>query len=168
MFKVIDNFLDKESFLKIQNTLLLSRRVPWYFQDIKDLKSASKINNQDLNQFQFVHLIHEQYNCSSDLFSITKPLLDKLKVKSIIRIKANLIPYSSKFYEGHFHTDNPFSCLNAIYYINTNNGYTRFEKDNKKVESKENRIVIFDSKMKHRGTNTTDQKKRIVLNINYF
>ena len=42
------------------------------------------------------------------------------------------------------------------------------EVEAKKVESKENRIVIFDSQMKHKGTNTTDKKKRVLLNINYF
>ena len=46
--------------------------------------------------------------------------------------------------------------------------YTLFEKNNKKVKSEENRIVIFDAKMKHAGTNTTNQKKRVVLNLNYF
>ena len=168
MFKVIDNFLDKESFLKLQHELLLSRNFPWYFQEMKDLEYEDKENQRDLNQSQFTHVFYVDHKPNSSQFDIIQPLLKKLKVKSLIRIKANLIPYSPKLYEGYFHTDNPFSCLSAIYYINTNNGYTRFEKNNKTVESKENRIVIFDSHLNHRGTNTTDQKKRVVLNINYF
>ena len=168
MFKVIDNFLDKESFLKLQHELLLSRNFPWYFQDMKDLEYVHKKNESDLNQAQFTHVIYSDYKPTSEWFFLVQPLLKKLKVKSLLRIKANLIPYSPKPYEGYFHRDNPFACLSAIYYINTNNGYTRFEKNNKTVESKENRIVMFDSKLKHRGTNTTDQKKRVVLNINYF
>ena len=168
MFKVIDNFLDKESFLKLQHELLFSRNFPWYFQDMKDLEYVHKKNESDLNQAQFTHVIYADYKPTSEWFFLVQPLLKKLKVKSLLRIKANLIPYSPKPYEGYFHRDNPFACLSAIYYINTNNGYTRFEKNNKTVESKENRIVMFDSKLKHRGTNTTDQKKRVVLNINYF
>jgi len=58
--------------------------------------------------------------------------------------------------------------MTAVYYLNDNNGYTLFEKNNKKVMSKENRIVIFDAQMRHTGTNTTNQKKRVVLNLNYF
>tara|TARA_R110000824_G_scaffold8482_2_gene38586 strand:+ start:176 stop:682 length:507 start_codon:yes stop_codon:yes gene_type:complete len=168
MFKVIDNFLDKESFVKLQYEVLLSRNFPWYFQDMKDLEYVDKKNVNDLNQFQFTHVLYAENKPTSEWFILMQPLLKKLKVKSLIRIKANLIPYSPKLYEGYYHTDNPFSCLSAIYYINNNNGYTHFEKNNKKVNSKENRIVMFDSKLKHRGTNTTDQKKRIVLNINYF
>ena len=166
--KIINNFLDQESFLKLQYEILLSRNFPWYFQDMKDLEYEDKKNQIDLNQSQFTHVFYVDHKPFSDRFDLIQPLFKKLKVNSLIRIKANLIPYSPKLYEGYFHTDNPFSCLSAIYYINTNNGYTRFEKNNKKVESKENRIVIFDSKLKHRGTNTTNQKKRVVLNINYF
>ena len=168
MFKVIDNFLDKESFLKLQYELLFSRNFPWYFQDMKDLEYVDKKNESDLNQAQFTHVIYSDHKPNSEWFPVIQPLLNKLKVKSLITIKANIIPYSPKFYEGYFHRDTALSCLSAIYYVNTNNGYTRFEKNNKKVESKENRIVIFDSHLNHRGTNTTDQKKRVVLNTNYF
>ena len=165
--KIIDNFLDKERFLKLQYEVL-SNRLPWYFQDVKDLEYEDKKNHLDLNQGQFNHIFYDNYSPASEWFPLLQPLLKKLKVKSLIKIKANLIPYSSKFYEGYYHTDTPLSCLSAIYYINNNNGYTRFEKNNKKVESRENRIVMFDSELKHRGTNTTDHKKRVVLNLTYF
>ena len=166
MFNIIDNFLDKEIFLKLQYEILSSPSFPWYFQDGKDLYKYE----HDLNQYQFTHLFFDKYRSLSESFHLVEPLLNRLKVKSLIKMKANLIPYSPKFYEGYFHTDADHShkSLTAIYYLNTNNGHTSFEKDNKKVESKENRIVVFDSHLKHRGTNTTDQKRRIILNINYF
>ena len=167
MFKVIDNFLDINEFNIIKENFF-GNNFPWYFQDRKDLEEEDKENQRELNQSQFTHVFYVDHKPNSSQFDIIQPLLKKLKVKSLIRIKANLIPYSPKLYEGYFHTDNPFSCLSAIYYINTNNGYTHFEKNNKKVESQENRIVMFDSTLKHRGTNTTNQKKRIVLNFNYF
>ena len=40
--------------------------------------------------------------------------------------------------------------------------------DNEKVESKENRIVFFDTDIKHFGTNSTNCKNRMVINFNYF
>ena len=43
-----------------------------------------------------------------------------------------------------------------------------FKNNNKKVYSKENRVVIFNSKELHAGTNTTNTKVRCVLNINYY
>jgi len=168
MFKVIDNFLDKESFLKLQHELLFSRNFPWYFQDMKDLEYVHKKNESDLNQYQFTHIFFGDYLATSNYFYLLEPLLKKLEVKSLIKVKANLNPYSPKLYKGYFHRDTPYNSLTAVYYLNKNNGYTFFEKNNKKVKSKENTIVIFDAQMKHAGTNTTDQKKRVVLNLNYF
>ena len=161
-FKVIDNFLDKEDFINLRHHMLVGKFFPWYFQDTKDFKA-----DKDLNQYQFTHLFFDNYK-PSQYFYLVEPLLSKLKVKSLIRIKANLNPYSPKLYQGYFHNDNPYNSLTAVYYVNENNGYTLFEKSNKKVKSEENRIVIFDAKMKHAGTNTTDQKQRVVLNLNYF
>ena len=50
--------------------------------------------------------------------------------------------------------------------MNTNNGYTEFEKGDI-VESVENRMVIFDSNLKHQTVTCTDEKIRIVINFNY-
>ena len=43
-----------------------------------------------------------------------------------------------------------------------------FKEDGTKVESIGNRLVTFDSHIKHSGTSCTDQKYRLVLNMNYF
>ena len=50
--------------------------------------------------------------------------------------------------------------------MNTNDGKTLFE-NNKEVNSVANRIVIFANSLKHTGTTHTNNKYRIVLNINY-
>ena len=55
----------------------------------------------------------------------------------------------------------------AIYYLNTNNGFTKFENGDK-VNSVANRIVIFDSNLKHTGTSCTDSYARLLINFNYF
>ena len=55
----------------------------------------------------------------------------------------------------------------SIFYVNTNNGYTKFE-DGTKVESVANRMVTFPSNMKHTGTSCTDERIRVVINFNYF
>ena len=92
----------------------------------------------------------------------------KLKCNSIINIKLNSTNYATKIKEGTYHCDYNIKCKTAIYYLNTNDGYTKFQKDNKIIESIENRMVIFNSNLKHLGTNTTDSKRRLVLNFNYF
>ena len=73
---------------------------------------------------------------------------------------------SAKLHESDLHVDVPDDCKTSVFYINTNNGYAKFE-DGTKIYSKDNRLITFNSQMKHCGTNTTDSKYRIVLNINY-
>ena len=62
---------------------------------------------------------------------------------------------------------NPHKKNSAVYYLNTSDGYNLFE-DGPKVNSVENRIVIFDSNMRHTGTSCTNESGRLVMNINYF
>jgi len=165
MFKVIKNFLPTEDFKKI-NQLILNDHFPWYFQEARE--SIGDWRN-DLTQYQLTHLFYENPKINSDYFNVLSSLLDKLKIKSLIKVKANLNPYSEKLSEGYFHKDfKNYNCFTAVYYVNSNNGYTLFESNKQKILSEENKIVIFNSEMLHKGTNTTDSKKRVVLNINYF
>ena len=55
----------------------------------------------------------------------------------------------------------------AVYYCNTNNGSTLFQ-NGKRIDSKANRIVIFDGHQKHCGVDCTDENVRVVINFNYF
>ena len=76
-------------------------------------------------------------------------------------------PKTSFVLEPSYHTDNSFNCTTAIFYLNTNNGYTKF-KDGTKIESISNRAIYFDSDLMHFGSTCTDKDFRFVLNINYF
>ena len=87
----------------------------------------------------------------------------------IIKIKINSTNYSNKIIEGTYHVDNKHKgTTTAVYYINTNDGYTKFKKNKKKINSVENRMIVFDSNLEHLGTTTTNAKRRLVLNFNYF
>ena len=55
-----------------------------------------------------------------------------MNVKALVRIKANLNPVSERIIEYKKHKDQEnFNCKGAIYYVNSNNGYTMF--DNEKM-----------------------------------
>ena len=81
------------------------------------------------------------------------------------RIKANMGPRTHEIRRNKFHIDFP-NIITAVYYINTNNGWTEF-KNGDKVESVANRIIIFDSDTIHTGTTCTDEKVRVLINFNY-
>ena len=85
----------------------------------------------------------------------------------MVRIKVNMEPKTAEPIESCLHTDTNQYNKTAIYYVNTNNGYTRF-KDGTKVDSIANRIVIFDAQTEHGGVTQTDEQVRVVVNINYF
>ena len=57
----------------------------------------------------------------------------------------------------------------AIFYLNTNNGYTKFQDNTiQDVNSVANRLITFDGSLQHAGCSCTDQNVRVVLNINYI
>ena len=159
MFKIIDNYLPTEDSL-ILKSVLEGSNFPWFFHPYK---IALKDN---LFNIHFHHTFYNDNKVNSDFFHCLDPILKKLKPLSLIRVKANVTPVTHKLVEYKPHVDQTFKCKIGIYYVNDNNGYTVIE--GKKIESKQNRIVLFDSNIKHYGTNSTNCKNRMVINFNYF
>jgi hypothetical protein len=159
MYKVIDNYLNEGDHL-ILKTIMEANEFPWFFVN----KKVS--TDEGLFKSQFEHLFYINNNINSNFFNYVKPLLDKLKPKALIRIKANLNPPSEKIVESAYHKDQEFKCKVAIYYVNDNDGYTLIGKE--KILSKKNRIVLFNSDVKHFGTNSTNCNNRMLINFNYF
>jgi len=160
-YEIIDNFLPEEEHQIIVESLM-GASFPWYLtpQIVSDVQDNAR-------NFQFVHNFHKDYGWSSDLAYIIGPLIDKIKPEAIIRVKANLNPYTETPYKGGWHVDYPFPCKTSVYYVNTNNGYTELV-SGEIIESVANRLVIFDSDTLHTGVTCTDAKARCVININYF
>jgi len=59
-----------------------------------------------------------------------------------------------------------FASKTAIFYVNNNNGGTRFE-DDTFVESVRNRALLFTGKIAHETVTQTDTNFRFNININY-
>jgi hypothetical protein len=158
IFLTKDDFLDLQDFKELQN-IILGDLFPWYFKD-------SVVHDND-GYFQFVHQFYNKCEVKSHLYGCLLPLIKKLNVNAIIRIKANLTTATENNVIFDFHKDQKFDCKTAVFYLNTNNGFTRFENGNK-VQSRENRILLFTNDVVHTGSTCTDQKRRVVLNINYI
>jgi len=157
--KIIKNFLPKEDFEKIKVTMT-NPFFPWYLNDGVNLEKDGYI--------QFTHIFFNNTSyVNSPHFNLVEPILKKLKIKALLRVKANLLHRTEKIIEHGYHTDFNYENTTAIFYINTNNGYTKFK--NKKIcKSEENKMVYFNSKIEHTGSTCTDENYRVVLNINYF
>lgn len=161
--KLERNFLDEKYFKEIKSKIT-SPYFPWYFQP-----NMTK-GNYEWERPYFSHKIYDEFLPNSNCFDIFKPLLNKLEVKSLIRLTVNLnINFDEQYYSS-WHTDQQFPCKVAILYINTNNGFTEIKNDKEilKIDCEENKIIMFDNHCKHRSVSQTDDKRRIVINLNYI
>ena len=179
--KIIDNFLDQNTFENIHNEIM-GCEFPWYFNESIDFLSGEG------ERFQFIHAFYidvsEGYQVvHSASFKFLIPIIEKLKSKILVRVKANLLTQTPNIIENKFHIDReppqgrevlslrdverlkPYTT--SILYMNTNNGYTKFE-DGTTVKSEANRMATFPASLRHLGTTCTDEKIRVVINFNYL
>jgi hypothetical protein len=160
---IINNFLPFSDFKNLEKNILHNDNFPWYFSD--------GVNTDYDGNFQFTHTFYKEHKIYSNLFDFINPILSKLEITALLRIKANLTTKNEKLIEHGFHNDFKFKknmvCTTAIYYLNDNNGYTKF-KDGTKILSEANKLIYFNSDLEHSGTNCTDSQSRVVINLNYF
>ena len=161
--KVIDDYLSPSEYEQIRN-YLLSTEVKWKY-------NSHKVHHkEETDSLQFTLGVFEptRFPVSHEPSMLAlDPLYAKLNFDVLLRVKVNMTPRTVEPDYTEFHVDTKQQCKTAIYYVNTNNGFTRF-KDGTKVESKANRIVIFDAQTEHSGVSCTDEKVRVVVNLNYF
>ena len=177
MIEVIDDFLPLYNFNQLQSTLLGSY-FDWYFNSTT---LAEEHLNKNKIRYRGHHFTHRFYKTrfidpfmgeekSSQYFSLLEVIISKLKLKRLVHIKANLGPRTLFHRKEGYHIDIdpplPGVHKTAILYMNTCNGWTEFEKGGK-VKSVENRIVIFDSNLKHQGVTCTNEQRRVLINFNY-
>jgi len=173
---VIDNFLDEKYFdnlvtlftdkEEIGNTVL-----PWYLacgRAVTFSKNSAEFRPSNTDKlFYMYHMLYNHYVPQSPHYNSLIPLLEKLEVDSLLRIKANLFPSTEILHEHQPHPDYNFSHSGALLSLNTCDGYTKL-KDGTKVNSVANRILIFDAGEEHQATTTTNDFARINININYL
>ena len=183
MMKIEDNYLGWDVFNKLQSRMMGAGpnkegkffSFPWMYNDNIDYAD-------DEDKFQFIHIFYHEFAPISPCVEVINPIMEKLKITAIIRIKANLLTRTPKIVENAYHHDiSSYDDENkktifpeklkqvttSIYYVNTNNGYTEFE-DGTKVENIANRFVTFPGNLNHRGTSCTDKRIKVVINFNYF
>jgi hypothetical protein len=179
--KVEDNFLIQEDFDNIQSIIKAPTGMmesqnqmnytffPWFYTDAIDL-----MHHNGYGKFMFNHVFYYNGKPNSEHMSLLASIVRLLRPIAIFKIKANLLTETPDIVENEFHVDmNNFpeeklkQWTTSIFYVNSNNGYTKFE-DGTKVESVANRMLTFPANMKHTGTTCSDEKIRVVINFNYF
>ena len=174
-FRVNDNFLTEQDFGTIRDTITAGE-FQWSFSQYVDS------SNEEPTPGQFVHTVYFGSVPCSQFYNSLVPIIEhKLRISALYRIKLNLQPRLPEPFKYSFHSDLSHDFekdvashwTTAIFYINTNNGYTEFqdgriEMENTKVKSVANRLVTFPTNMNHTGTSCTDEKIRLVINFDYY
>jgi hypothetical protein len=161
-FQIIDNFLEVDQY-KYLHDLMTNDAFPWFYQPEINYHHTDK---KDLTCY-FTHTFYNGYQPNSNFYDDVKVFVNKLEMKAIIRIKGNCYPRTHKVEQHKDHVDYPYEHRAAIYYINDCNGFTILE-DGKKIQSKANRLLLFEGHKAHRSTSTTNAKARFNINFNFF
>ena len=159
-YEVIDDFLNEEYFDSL--VTLIFNDTPWFLTN-----AIAKKDIIENKIFMLMHMFYHNNTPTNPLYEKIIPLLKKLKVECLLRVKANLYPNTEIVHEHPPHTDYDFSHTGAILSLNTCDGYTKL-KDGTKIESVANRLLIFDASEEHCSTTTTNVFARINININHI
>ena len=159
---IIDNFLSQSDFQRIKNTIE-SPNFSWNFSNVNRAKEKAYWKSQYVHLFMSIYA--DELHFATNNIDILQPIINFLAPQKIIRIKCNSSPMTDKIFQCGWHKDTTGALTySAIYYVNTNDGYTAFKNGNR-INSIENRLAIFDSRLDHSATTTTNVKRRIVINF---
>ena len=177
MVEILDNFLEPDIHEQLGKSIIKINK--WQISSI-DYESVHYENlnkPQPKNKNQMVHTFYFEPDAVLDrnTIGIVHPILSIIRPFVVWRIKANLQYRTHKVDKNNYHTDigailsdkRKKQWTTAVYYVNSNNGYTEFE-DGTIVESVGNRFASFPANMIHRGTSCSDEEYRLIINFNYF
>lgn len=173
-YEVKDNFLSSGEFAEVQRAIM-SPDFSWNYS--YNVAEGEGVENEDY----FIHLFYmglvEKPKLDKDgtpippeksfFYKDIEPILEKLPIETLIRAKANLYIRREKIVHHKDHVDTKFPHKGAIFYLNDNDGFTVLE-DGTEIESRANRVLLFDPSKPHHSTSCTNDKRRVNININYL
>jgi len=163
-FELIDDFLPSHQFELLRNTIIFNTHFPWYLQNFVSYDKEPNLNC--VWNWYATHKVYDDEPTSQTYDAIKEIFFEKLKIKSLKRIKLNFYPSTNCLREHEKHIDYDWPHVAAIYCLNTCDGFTRLE-DGTIVESVENRLYTFDGSKLHNSTTTTNSKGRFNINFNF-
>jgi len=169
-YEIIDNFLPEVVANQLNDLLFYpngdSRLQFTYVADVN-------VSSQK-NQFAFARILIDQWKPAFDgAEPILMPIIAELckylhSGITVYRGKVNLFTRTPENEGLGMHHDlNTPDYHTIIYYVNDNNGGTRFA-DGTFVNQKKNRALIIHGKALHETVTQTDTNIRVNININYY
>ena len=169
-YRIFDNFISEDDLVKIEQNVLQASIFKAYESTAFD--TSDNVYDVMMNRVFFASrygkFVKPEYD--EKYLPYFYPILNNLPdIGFLQRVSLNLTFATPTPYISDYHVDSDakdsFTC---IFYLNSNNGGTRFKESDEFVQSQRNRLVRFPSPLEHAAVNTTDTKLRWVLNINYI
>ena len=180
------NFLPQEEFSR-WHKCIDSTRWPWFWSPYTafDWKKSSTHDGWD---FSFGHNVYSQGKPlnkeGEESYKLLQTICDDatLELGTVFRIRFGLITRLPFHIVHGPHLDFPFPHINCLFYLASCNGPTIFYKEKStswdmipplnltedfRIESEENKYLIFPGNIYHSSSSQTDIKQRIVINFNF-
>ena len=175
--RIIDNFLDKENFDKIQSHIE-KIDFPWFYRD-----NITNGEENSIGKYGFNHiLIDGKPTYNIDIFNgLIYEMIKATGGKDIFRCRLDMTLNRGDSIVLDPHVDFFFPHISSILYINKSDGNTiiynqRYnEKDGynqeltvkDEIEPRPNRLLIFDGLFIHTGCTPSKHNRRILINSNF-
>jgi len=168
---IIDNYLPDAVFEDLKNTIVYNENFDLNFQYKVSLYDDD-IEDKTLWNYYFTHSIFKNCQPTSKYFPlIYNTFITRLSrdntLKTLQRIKVNCYPHTDVVKEHQMHCDKTWFIKAALFTLNTCDGYTKMENGDK-IESIENRLILFDASKLHCSTTTSNEKSRYNINFNFL
>lgn len=158
--------------------LLTSEPFSWHYNPTT-VHGLIPNNDKEYDTAQFTHVFwyNNALQTTQENFDVLQPLLEKLKIKSLYKVKANLLtphPNPKEYHLPHWDVDTE-GYKTLLYYVNNSDGDTilfdKFANQDASLEivHREKPIkgngLLFESNRYHASNNPICYDSRIVLNI---
>ena len=174
--KVYENFLTEPELTPFEIIRSKYRSFAWYFSEVISEEYLRFVKDDFIN-FQFCHTLYSDFSQQSSFFSLCEPILNKLKVKALQRVKFNLtFPTQKPTHLGTYHNDcyrdgkvDTTSTI-AVFYPFKNNGKFLVKENDTEytIDNKANQLIVIPNTLEHLGISNTDNVPRYALNIVYY
>ena len=158
--KVVDNYLPREQFERITDHILDHKFYWYYWNTVSNDDDPDEVWNS-----KFLHKAFDSIQLT-DAVNVLGDFINSVGCKALKRIIINSYPWTPKVMEHPPHKDYDFKHKGALLNLTTCDGYTYVEGE--KVMSVANRVIFFDPSKSHYGTTTSNNKRRVIINMNYF
>lgn len=183
---VIDDFFGKTKFQWLKNIVTSSEQY-WYFTETI---TGDEFDNKKFYGFS-CEIVPEGYpdqyiNIASSqlIFSLNEQIKKTFSFDKVIRTRLDMTTYrGQESIRFNPHVDIEGKHFTSIFYLTTCNAPTIIYEEKskstdidlnlkfnvlKKIEAKENRLVVFDGHHIHTGMCATDVSRRILINSNFI